>query len=71
MSTTNFGEYIRTLREEKNMSQYQLGTLVGVTDKAVSKWENGYAKPKADVVLKLSEILSVSAETLLKKMYME
>ena len=41
MRDYSFGNFISTLRERGGMSQYQLGTLVGVSDKAVSKWENG------------------------------
>ena len=69
MEDKEFGDYLRTLREAKKLSQFQLGKLVGVSDKAVSKWENGYAKPKNSTVLKLSETLSVSVEQLLKNMY--
>lgn len=69
MKDKEFGNYIRTLRERKGLSQFQLGKLVGVSDKAVSKWENGYAKPKSSIVLRLSEVFSVSADVLLKEMY--
>lgn len=69
MEDKRFGDYLRRLREAKGLSQFQLGKLVGVSDKAVSKWENGYAKPKGSIILKLSEVLSVSAEQLLKMMY--
>ncbi len=69
MENEIFGEHLRRLRETKGLSQFQLGKLVGVSDKAVSKWENGYAKPKGSLILKLSEILSVSVEQLLKEMY--
>ena len=41
MRDYSFGNYISTLRERMGLSQYQLGVLVGVSDKAVSKWENG------------------------------
>lgn len=69
MENNEFGEYLRKLREAKKLSQFQLGKLVGVTDKAVSKWENGYSRPKSNIILKLSEVLSVSADELLTKMY--
>ena len=71
MENKKFGEYLRRLREARGLSQFQLGKIVGVSDKAVSKWENGYAKPKGSIVLKLSETLAVSAEQLLKEMYEE
>ncbi len=37
------GNLICELREKKNLSQSELGNLVGVTNKAVSRWENGIA----------------------------
>lgn len=71
MENYKSGEYLRKLREAKKLSQFQLGKLVGVSDKAVSKWENGYSRPKANILIKLSEILSVSAEELLINMFYE
>lgn len=41
MRDYSFGNFISALRERCGLSQYQLGALVGVSDKAVSKWENG------------------------------
>lgn len=64
-----FGQYLRHLRISKGLSQFQLGKLVGVSDKAVSKWENGISKPKTGIILKLSGILSVSTEDLLQEMF--
>ncbi len=69
MGNKEFGEYLRSLREAKNLSQFQLGKIIGVTDKAVSKWENGYANPKNIYILRLSETLNVSASELLSRMY--
>ena len=47
-------------------AQDQLGKLVGVTDKAVSKWENGEAYPRLGHCLRLAEKLGVSLDELLK-----
>ena len=66
-----FGQYLRQLRISKGLSQFQLGKLVGLSDKAVSKWENGISKPKTGIILKLSGILSVSTEDLLQEMFAE
>lgn len=71
MNDFEFGQYLRQLRISKGLSQFQLGKLVGVSDKAVSKWENGISKPKTGIILKLSDILSVSAEDLLQEMFAE
>lgn len=69
MGSREFGEYLRKLREAKKLSQFQLGKIIGVTDKAVSKWENGYAFPKNIYILRLSETLNISTTDLLNLMY--
>mgnify|MGYP004686792535 CR=1 FL=1 len=46
MRDYSFGNFISALRVRRGLSQYQLGALVGVSDKAVSKWENGVSKPE-------------------------
>ena len=46
------------------LSQSKLAELVGVSNKAVSKWETGCAKPQIDTVKKLSAILGVSVDEL-------
>lgn len=65
MRDYSFGNFITALREKRGLSQYQLGALVGVSDKAVSKWENGVSKPRMDTVRKLAEVLDVSIDELL------
>lgn len=40
MNDYTFGNFVYTLRTGKNMSQSELGSMLGVTNKAVSKWEN-------------------------------
>lgn len=65
MRDYSFGNFISALRERCGLSQYQLGALVGVSDKAVSKWENGASKPRTDTIRKLAEVLHVSIDELL------
>ena len=65
MRDYSFGNFISTLREKNGLSQYQLGVLVGVSDKAVSKWENGASKPRINTIKKLAQILNVSVNELL------
>ncbi len=60
-----FGSQLRRLRKEKGFSQFQLGSLLGVSDRAVSKWENGLAKPKSDVLVKLCSLLDITSDALL------
>ena len=65
MKDYSFGNYICALRTGLGLSQFQLGTLVGVTDKAVSKWENGDAKPRVSICYRLAEVLGVTVNELL------
>lgn len=65
MRDYSFGNFISAIRERRGLSQYQLGALVGVSDKAVSKWENGASKPRIGTIRKLSEVLDVSIDELL------
>ena len=65
MKDYSFGNYICALRLRSGLSQFQLGTLVGVSDKAVSKWENGDAKPRIGTCYRLAEVLGVTIDELL------
>jgi transcriptional regulator with XRE-family HTH domain len=64
MNDYAFGNFLFTLRTEKGLSQAQLGELLGVTNKAVSKWENGSAKPNTSLIPQLSKVLGVTVEEL-------
>ncbi|MBQ8753130.1 MAG: helix-turn-helix transcriptional regulator, partial [Clostridia bacterium] len=46
MNDYDFGERLYRLRREKGLTQAELGALLGVSSKAVSKWENGVAYPR-------------------------
>ena len=65
MQDFEFGNRLYDLRKKAGLSQSELGKRVGVSNKAVSKWENGLAKPGLEVLQKLADILSVSVDTLL------
>jgi len=65
MKDYEFGNRLYQLRRKAHLSQSQLGEMVGVSNKAVSKWENGQAKPGLEIVNKLADILSVSLDELL------
>lgn len=62
----DFGEFLYTLRKEKGMTQAHLANLLGVTNKAVSKWETGEAMPETSLLLPLSRILGVTVDELLE-----
>lgn len=65
MRDYEFGNLICSLRKNKSLSQQELAQLVGTTNKAVSKWENGISKPSVDKIKKLSQILDCPIEDLL------
>lgn len=69
MRDYSFGNFISALREQRGLSQYQLGALVGVSDKAISKWENGVSKPRINVIRKLADVLDVGIDELLTCKY--
>ena len=60
-----FGNRLAELRRAKGYSQFQLATMMNVTDKAVSKWETGIAKPRATACTKLASLLGVDVDLLM------
>lgn len=67
MNDYTFGNHICALREKAGLTQSQLAEKLGVTDKAVSKWENGRAKPTTDNLRKMSALLGESIDSMLSK----
>ena len=59
-----FGDRLSALRQECGYSQFQLATLIGVSDKAVSKWETGVAKPRIKTCHRLAAALGVDLDDL-------
>ncbi|MDY5041732.1 MAG: AAA family ATPase [Eubacteriales bacterium] len=66
MKNIEFGDYIYTLRTNANLSQSELGKMVNVSNKAISKWENGNAYPTSKTLSKLSKIFGVSIDEMFK-----
>lgn len=65
MTNKSMGETISSLRKEKGMTQKDLADMLGITDKAVSKWERGVAYPDTATIPAIAEIFEVSVEELL------
>lgn len=65
MSTYLTADAIRNLREARGLTQRQLAERIGVTDKAVSKWESGRGLPDISLIENLAEALGVSVAELL------
>ena len=56
MKNQEVGNFIYQLRTEKKLTQEGVAKLLGVTDKAVSKWERGIGYPDIEMLKKISEI---------------
>ena len=66
MEKKTLGSMIAELRKENGMTQADLAEKMGITDKAVSKWERDLSYPDITTIPKLADILGVSADELLK-----
>ena len=66
MKKQTLGMMISTLRKEKGMTQLELAEKMGVTDKAVSKWERDLSFPDISSIPKLAEIFEVSVDELMQ-----
>ena len=64
MGKYSVGELIYKKRKEKGLTQSQLGEMLGVSNKAVSKWENGESYPEFSAIQPLCEILGLTADEL-------
>lgn len=65
------GKVIKELREKKNLTQKQLGNLLGVSDKTISKWETQKGLPDVGIITELAGFLGVSLAELLAGEYAE
>ena len=65
MDLLKIGKFIARKRKAKNLTQMQLAEALGVTDRAISKWECGRSLPDASIMLALCEALSISVNELL------
>ena len=77
MNQEKIGKFIAERRKSKKLTQEQLAEKLGISDRAVSKWERGLNLPDASLMLELSKILEISVNELLsgeiikKEKYME
>ena len=65
MDQLKIGKFIAECRKRENLTQMQLAEKLGITDKAISKWERGIAMPDSSTMLELCDILSISVNELL------
>lgn len=65
MDQIKTGKFIATLRKEKDLTQEQLGEKLGVTNKTISRWENGNYMPDIEMLSLLSKEFDVSINELI------
>lgn len=71
MDQIKIGCFIAERRKAAGLTQSALAEKLGVTNRAVSKWENGRTLPDASIMLALCDILKISVTELLKGEFME
>ena len=65
MDQIKIGKFIAECRKKNDLTQIQLADKLGITDRAVSKWENGKAMPDSSIMLDLCNELKISVNELL------
>ncbi len=65
MDQIKIGRFIAECRKKAQLTQRQLAEKLGITDKAISKWERGIAMPDSAIMLELCELLCISVNELL------
>lgn len=65
MDQIKIGKFISEKRKAQGLTQMQLAEKLGITDRAVSKWETGKSLPDASIMLDLCEILKITVSDLL------
>ena len=65
MDLQKIGVFLSELRKEKNLTQDELGEQIGVTNKTVSRWENGNYLPPVEMLQILSKFYDVSINEIL------
>ena len=66
MDQIKIGKFIKECRNKNNLTQNELAEKLGITDRAVSKWEKGTSDPSTSNLLALAKLYGVSAEELLR-----
>ena len=65
MNQENIGKFIAECRKERNITQQELAEKLGVTDRAISNWENGRRLPDLSLISLVANELDVSVAELL------
>ena len=65
MDQLKIGKFIAECRKQNGLTQMQLAEKLNITDRAISKWENGKSLPDSSIMLELCEVLGITVNDLL------
>lgn len=65
MDQKKVGIFLRELRKEKNLTQEELGEVFNVSNRTISRWENGFHLPDIDLLILLSDYYKVDLREML------
>lgn len=65
MNQIKIGKFIQERRKQQGLTQSTLADKLGITDRAVSKWETGKSLPDVTIMIELCDILEISINDLL------
>ena len=65
MNQIKIGKFIAECRKRNNLTQMKLAEKLNITDRAISKWENGKGMPDSSLMLDLCNELKISVNELL------
>ena len=64
MDQVKIGKFIKQKRKEKKLTQSELAEKLSVTDRAISKWENGICMPDSGIIAELCKALNITINDL-------
>jgi transcriptional regulator with XRE-family HTH domain len=65
MNQKKIGEMLKTLRREKNLTQTELAEKLGVSNRSISRWENGITMPDFDLFIELADFYDVDVREIM------
>lgn len=66
MNQIKIGQYLKKLRSQRGLTQAELAELVGVSDRSVSRWENGVSLPDISIIAWLADYYDVDISDIIK-----
>lgn len=65
MNQQKVGSFLKELRSEKSITQAELAELLGVSNRSISRWENGTTMPDFDLIIELAKYYDVEVGEIL------